>query len=256
MSALDLFASAMGAFILVMIILFPYYLNISPIDPTDLINQLKIEEKKNKELEEKINNMVEIPSIDVVFALDVTGSMGDQIKSFRNDINGIVDILDTLTKGNLGVGVILFGDRMYEAPLTVLPLSDIADDKERKKLFDFINSIAIDVGIGRGGNPEFEEALGLALQAAIKTNWRDVSKERVVVFITDAPGYSEEESAIMAMAKKSGEGGVVISAVMAGNSNETKNFLTRLVVENGGNGKFISSLENSFTSSIIVSIIK
>lgn len=41
MSALDLFASALGAFILISIVIFPYFGNISPIDPESLRQRLR-----------------------------------------------------------------------------------------------------------------------------------------------------------------------------------------------------------------------
>lgn len=229
MSALDLFASAMGAFILVMIILFPYYLNTSK---------------------------VQLPNIDVVFVLDVTGSMKSEVDSLKKDINGIVEVLDALTQDNLGVGVILYGDRKFDMPVTVSPLANMSDERERERQFNFINSIDLNAGIGGGGNPEFEEAVLLALDAALRTNWRDGSKQRVIVFITDAPGYPEEETSIWSKARNAGNQGIVLSAVMARNNEQTRKFLIKLVEENGGKGKFISSNENRFISSILVSILK
>lgn len=41
MSALDLFASALGAFILISIVIFPYFGNISPVDPESLRQRLR-----------------------------------------------------------------------------------------------------------------------------------------------------------------------------------------------------------------------
>ncbi len=59
MSALDLFASAMGAFILIMIILSEFYLNVSPVHPTELAQQLAIAKEKQEELEKKNKELEE-----------------------------------------------------------------------------------------------------------------------------------------------------------------------------------------------------
>ncbi|WP_036514786.1 MULTISPECIES: hypothetical protein [Nitrincola] len=87
MSALDLFASALGAIILVMIILFPYYLNVSPIDPSDLYDQLQIAEKKNKDLEEQ-NKELEKQAKATYLLITLSWNSSPDIDLYVRDPNG------------------------------------------------------------------------------------------------------------------------------------------------------------------------
>ncbi len=73
LSALDLFASAMGAFILITVVLFPYYLKTArtPVE-------------------------IEVRAIDVVFVVDTTSSMGAAVNQIKGSLVGIVAVLQDL----------------------------------------------------------------------------------------------------------------------------------------------------------------
>ena len=87
MSALDLFASALGAVILIMVILLPYYLKTAFLSPEDLHVQLQIAEKKLKELEEA-NQELTLKSNATFLLISLSWSSEPDIDLFGRDPHG------------------------------------------------------------------------------------------------------------------------------------------------------------------------
>ncbi|WP_044411861.1 hypothetical protein [Thiomicrospira microaerophila] len=87
MSALDLFASALGAVILIMVILLPYYLKTAFLSPEDLHVQLQIAEKKLKELEEA-NQELTLKSNATFLLISLSWSSEPDIDLFVRDPHG------------------------------------------------------------------------------------------------------------------------------------------------------------------------
>ena len=80
-SALDLFASAMGSFILIAVMLFPYY------QKSAIVREL-----------------------DLVFVMDTTGSMGKEIKSMQQNLILTARVLRKASP-RLRVGFVVYRDR-------------------------------------------------------------------------------------------------------------------------------------------------
>jgi len=116
----------------------------------------------------KIERMNRVP-IDIVFAVDRTGSMGEEISGVKENIDMIATQLGE--RGiDVRVGMVVFDDKVGE----VRPLTD--DLAQFKRYLD-----AIKVG---GGGDEPENALE-ALKACAGMEFRP-SANRVVVLVTDA----------------------------------------------------------------------
>ena len=125
MSALDLFASALGAFILIAIVLFPYFPNIgsSPEQVATLhaqlaearqqlqaretelaqaqadLQELLESEKALKQSMEELNQQLaeaKFPHLDLVIALDTTGSMGNPIDGLKQELKEMTQVLAEL----------------------------------------------------------------------------------------------------------------------------------------------------------------
>ena len=123
-SALDLFASAMGAFIILAVILFPYYLKLQDA-PTK--EELKSMAEQLAQIESKIkNNEREIAKaeaeldslkpkdIEVVFVLDTTGSMEEEINSIKEHLRDVVNTLRLVNK-KTRMGFVAYRDVFEDA---------------------------------------------------------------------------------------------------------------------------------------------
>lgn len=156
-SGLDLFASALGAFILISIVLMPYYL------------------KKTK-----------INDLDIVFVMDTTGSMDDEISDLTKSIRSIVNILQRLSP-NLHVGFVAYRDQGLDEYTTKLfPLKKM-DGVNLKLIEGFVSSLEAK---GGGDTPE---AVDIGINDAINMPWRtDSHIVKHIILIGDAPAHAEK----------------------------------------------------------------
>ena len=283
MSALDLFASALGAFILIAIVMFPYFPNTGTADQRDLdaaLERLQAEEEDNEALQDVLREIreelerrleavraaaereiaearqdaaearqdaaearrrlddVEFPHIDLVIALDVTGSMGDQIEGLKAEIDDLAAILQRLAP-SVGMGIVAFGDREWTRPLTRFPLVDIGSAANRSRLTDFVGSMSANMGRQTGSNDDQPEAVLAGLRAAVDMPWRSQAERRQIVVITDNPAYPEEVEAAVSAASSfaAGMDGASVSSVFVrsgGESPGTETFLARMASAGGG----------------------
>ena len=329
MSALDLFASALGAFILITVVLFPFFPNTG--DSQERVDEVKaqlaqsnarleetgakleqtsgqleqagvklaqttaeleqvraqlkpgleqkmqaleaelekqrtenealkmledeLEEQKrlNEELEQGGLQDFLFPPLDIVIAIDLTGSMREMIEGLKYQLTDMVEIL-TLISPTLGVGVVGFNDRTQSPVLRVRNLDEIrSGDRSLSGLQEFINSF--EAGAASGDNDDAPEAVVRALERAVDMSWRTDSKKRIVVVVTDAPAYDDRVSdAYSAASRFAREPGQSVSGVLATDfDNGAKPFLEELSYR--GKGRFIVS-SGSITSSILLALLE
>lgn len=171
MSALDLFASALGAFIIIAVIALPYYL------------------KKDK------NDKIELKPIDIVFVLDTTGSMGGPMAALRQNIIGIISILEKVSS-SLHVGFVAYKDYQEEYVTLPFPLRAMTTTS-KKELTSFINGLQAS---STDNNKDTEEAVEAAIEKAMSFQWRSNVKQFIVV-IADAPARIDKVDKALKLAK-------------------------------------------------------
>ena len=270
MSALDLFASGMGAFVLLAVMALPFFPNTG--DSEESVAQVKKQleqaqqeaeqaqkeseeaqkklEQANKEKEEMSRELakVKLPDLDIVICLDVTGSMGDQIEGLKSEITDIARVFDSLAP-SVGIGVVVYGETGYDRPVTRFPIESTSN---LSGLTSFINGVQIGLGRGLGGGGP--EAVYQGLRAAVDMNWRTISQTRMIVIIADEEGVPSEESATFRLAEQfSSNGGQSISTVMVNNS-QARSFLNDLA--RAGQGNFIDAVGGqSILASMILAML-
>ena len=242
-STIDLFASALGAFMVVSFVLLPYFPNTSiappepdppppvpdppapaapapappaPPEPANpeapagvpqaehdaVQSQFAAAEaerdaarQRQRELEQALaaataalaeakSTIQKLPPIDIVIALDTTGSMRREVASLREEIAGLSELLVKLSE-EVAVGIIDFKDRCD--PRTALRVSPIQriDQRSVRQLTAFARSMSPGGSRCNDTNPEdFAEALRVALGMG----WRTEAERRSIVMISDKPG--------------------------------------------------------------------
>ena len=295
MSALDLFASGMGAFILLAIMALPFFPNTGSapepvsepepaVDSGALEDSLEIAERERDEARRRaeqiaeelrqtveellstsqerdqaqqqaasLQNQVaelEVPDLDLVICLDVSGSMSEQVSVLKQQISDLGRILNAVAP--TGIGVVAFGDRYWERPLFVQNVTT-----NMPVLENFINGLAPQMGLGRGRNDDSPEALAMALERAVTMNWRPESESRYIVIMSDFPAYPERVEAALRTAQNfSALEGHHVSAVMVNGSftgRAAEAFMRRLV--NAGNGEFVDGEESTLIGSILLAVL-
>ena len=126
-------------------------------------------------------------ALDVLFLLDATGSMGDEIDQLKTSIDSVSERIDALeTQPDVRFGMTLYRD---EGDAFVTSTYDFTGD-----LADFRSALA-DVTAGGGG--DYPEALDEGLAEALTVPaWRDpTSTVQMVFLVADAPPHVERDVA-------------------------------------------------------------
>ena len=271
MSALDLFASALGAFILIAIVIFPYFPNTSrspvvvvaapappdcpPVVPCPPAVPAPPAPPPPTPAP-PAPPAAQFPHLDLIVALDVSGSMGDQIAGLRAEVNQLSSVMMGLTP-SLGMGVVAFGDRNWDRPITTFPLREISGSTTNQSAFqEFVAGLGTNMGLGGGYNDDNPEAFREALTEATRMNWRARADLRIIVLITDNPAYPEESDQAVAEARSfAATGNARVSTVFRDTNSDpgSRAFLER--VANAGRGQFVEDTGGSFTVTLLLSML-
>lgn len=250
MSALDLFASAMGVFVLITIVLFPYYPNTG--DSEERVSEVKAEyEERLEDARKRIREAkseVALPSLDLVVALDTTNSMREEISGLKADAKALITVLSKLCP-SFSMGVVDFKDDTDEPSVRVHGLADMAGEAARRELREFIASMEAGSNML---NQDHEENITGALQASVSMQWRDDAERHLVVLISDNGAIREEAALEVARGFSGKRKSVkpVIGGTVARDS--AKRFMPRLA--RAGNGKVVRASE-SMMGTILEAII-
>ena len=195
---------------------------------------------------------MKFPHLDIVIALDVSGSMRGQVTGLRNEVDELAYVLLKLAP-SLAIGVIAFGDRYWTTPLYSRDIRSIQTTSDIEALKRFTQRVTPNMGIGSGRNDDSPEAINLALTEAVSMSWRRQAQKKIIVIVTDNPVYPEEEANTLAMAHNFASGGadnnVSTIYVNTGSSEiNTQDFLSNLA--RTGRGQYVKG-GTSLTASIL-----
>jgi len=222
-----------------------------------------IEEKKARVLREmsergenlKSGRLTVGSSLDVVFAIDTTGSMEPYIHEVRDNLLKIMEDVFEFAQG-VRVGVVAYKDHGDEGEdefyLTkILPLTF-----NKKEVVDFFRSPDLHIGVGGDG----AEAVECALNDAVNLNWGSLTTPKAIVLVGDKPAhgvidsfracprmkdYRQEVESIKTK-------GIKIYPILCNNIHETESSFRWMASETGG--MFIYLKEISSLSDILIGI--
>ena len=305
-SALDLFASALGVFVLLAIFLFPYYLR-QPSLEQDLeaaqaemsaagaalsdarriaseaaerkaeaealrrkaVDELVRAEASQSDADEafleaasRANQTAQrkgavarelatlmIDDLDLVFVMDATGSMRDEIADVQRNLLGIVRILHRLAP-TLNVGIVAFKDRDADYITRVFDMTAMKGGNI-SRIQRFVESL------GAEGGDDYPEPVDRALDKAVGMSWRPGVEARIVL-IGDAPAHRENRNKVFSLVRgfkdsdPSGGESRRVSAIFTGRRDEGRDFYQR-VAEAGG-GDFVSH-RGRLIESVLLSVL-
>lgn len=200
----------------------------------------------------------QFPHLDLVIVLDVTSSMGRQVASLKAEVGQLSDLLSELSP-SFGIGMVAFGDRYWQQPLTVFPLRQISGPTLNRAAFrGFVNGLDVMMGVGGGMNLDPPEAFLQALTEAARMPGRMRAERRVIVMVTDNPAYPEEVNASIAtaanVAQRSGHrvSTVYINTTVTPNP-EAEGFLRRVAA--AGGGQYVRDVGGSLTVNLLLSLL-
>ncbi|MFN8500874.1 vWA domain-containing protein [Kouleothrix sp.] len=163
------------------------------------------------------------PRLDVLFLLDATGSMGDEIGQIQQTIASIADRIDQITpRPALRFGLVAYRDRGDDY---VTQVHDFTGD------LDAFRQTLLQVSAGGGGDEP--ESMNEALHAAIeRVSWAD-DAVRLTFLVADAPphldypqDYDYVQEARAAVAR-----GVKVYTVAASNTGDEAEYVMRQIAQ-------------------------
>jgi hypothetical protein len=158
--------------------------------------------------------------IDIYFAVDATGSMGDEINYLKAELNNVIKRI----KQNNPLLEMRFGSVFYrdEGDEYVTRPFDFTTDEA--SLISFISNQSAD------GGGDFPEALHSALDIAITQNsWNDNASARIMFLLLDAPPHYTQEviSSLELNLIKAAEKGIKIIPITASGIDKATEYLMR-----------------------------
>jgi hypothetical protein len=307
-SALDIFASALGVFILISILMFPYYLKQPSlaIDKAGASAELSaaghaiVEAEQavadahdrklsaEEDLEDALDRMrqaelaaasaahdlaqaearatspaprverkstgqqkvsLSITDLDLVFVMDTTGSMRDELRDLQANLVGVIRILHRLA-ASLRVGFVAYKDREDAYVTRVFPLSRM-EGVLFQRIVDFVQ------GIEAKGGGDVPEPVDVALEAAVDMGWRSEAQGRIIV-IGDATVHAANRTRTLELAerfKRSSPGGEwprSVSTIYTGKGSVARAFFQSLAKAGGGD---FSVHQGQMIESVLLSVL-
>ncbi|MEE9877514.1 MAG: VWA domain-containing protein [Stenotrophomonas maltophilia] len=168
--------------------------------------------------------------LDLVFMVDATGSMADEIDKLRDSLQGIVrDIAQLPSNPDICLGLVTYRDR---------------GDEYFVRGWDLSNNVAgfqnVLDGVRANGGGDYPEAMNEAFDHAVQAmNWRGASTTRLLVSLADAPPHMDypqpryEQTMLAALGT-----GIKVLSVAASGQDTTGEIAQRQIAQYTG-GRFI-----------------
>jgi len=159
----------------------------------------------------------EPPTLEMVFVLDTTGSMGGLIDGAKQRIWGIVnEVMQTKSHPAVKIGLVAYRDRGDQYVTLVLPLTEDLD-----KVYTTLMSYE-----AGGGGDTPEDVRRALLDGVQKAGWSRTAPRiaQVLFLVGDAPPHNDykDEQDVLETAGQAVDLGIIVNTIQCGNLAETK----------------------------------
>jgi len=171
--------------------------------------------------------------VDIMFVVDATGSMGDEITFLQSELN---DVLDRVTADNQNIsyrtGAVFYRDDTDDYLTRV---SDLTHKSQETIAF-------ISEQSAQGGG-DYPEAVEAGLEEALGQDWSDDALSKIIFLLLDAPPHNDEKTNQMIqeqIADASAEGIKLIPITASGINRETEFLMKYMAVVTNATYVFIT----------------
>jgi len=197
----------------------------------------KVKKLKTKRANKiKINTDCNVSNqLDIMFAVDATGSMGDEIRYLKSEMQ---DVIQRVQKQDddllIRVGSVFYRDRGDAFLTRSNPLSE-----DIQTTVDFIKKQ------NAGGGGDYPEAVDAALDVAInQQEWSEDAVARIVFLILDAPPHMKYVTALQNTIRNAAEKGIKIIPITASGINRSTEYLMKSMAM-ATNGTYVFITDDS-----------
>ena len=169
--------------------------------------------------------------LDLVFIIDVSGSMGDELDWLENEFKGLVSDM----RRSYPAVDIRFGLVAYQSPGDPFVIKNFGFTRNVARMQGWLHHLE---ATGGAGGPE---VVGRALAAAVDLPWRRGRGERLIFQIGDEPPSKKGAGLLRRAANKAAKGNVQIFGVGASGTEESLEYLLRqAALKTGGRYLFLT----------------
>ncbi len=173
------------------------------------------------------------PNVDIVFAVDATGSMGDEIQYLQSELKDVINrSLASNTNLNVRMGAVFYRDSTDDYVTRVQPL-----DADATKTINFISEQS-----AKGGG-DYPEAVDAALDEALAQDWSEEAVARIVFLLLDAPPHQNShviEKLQKQISDAAKEGIKIIPITASGINRQTEFLMKFMAIATNGTYVFIT----------------
>jgi hypothetical protein len=169
--------------------------------------------------------------VDIMFVVDATGSMGDEINYLKAELHDVITRADAqLPAADLRMASVFYRDHGDEYLTRTQPFTNNVN-----QLLTFVRNQQA------GGGGDFPEAVDEALNEAFQQQWSTEARCRLLFLVLDAPPHDRNKARIQQLTRQAAQRGIRIVPVTASGINRTTEFLMRgLAMSTGGTYVFIT----------------
>lgn len=177
-------------------------------------------------------------AIELMYVIDVTGSMGDEISYLKREIE---DVVDQVIAANPGVKIYLsflfYRDYEDEEDFVYVDFKDVTDEanlKAQKAALQKMDAL---------GGGDYEEAVDDALLQAVNKQWSSGTSTKLIFHVLDAPPHDGDEyvARFTEAVNTAAEKGIRICPVLSSGADNKTEYLTRVeAILTGGTFVFLT----------------
>ena len=182
-------------------------------------------------------------TLEMVFVIDTTGSMGGLIEGAKQRVWGIInEVMQTPAHPNVRVGLVAYRDHGDQYVTQVLPLTNDLD-KVYTTLMEFR---------AEGGGDGPEDVRQALADGVTKAGWSKSSGStaQIVFLVGDAPPHDDylQEPDTLDTTKRAVEAGMVVNTIQCGAAEDTRQVWQRIA--RSGEGQFFAIAQDGGVQTI------
>lgn len=161
-------------------------------------------------------------NVDLMFVVDATGSMTDEINYLKTELLDVLNRADNQVPGTMRYASVFYRD-FGDAYVT----RAIDFTSTKSTVVDFVKNQNAD------GGGDFPEAVEEALKTAMQQNWSTNARARILFLILDAPVHDDQQklSLLKEQVKLAASKGIMLIPVSASGIDKASEFLFRFMAQ-------------------------
>lgn len=176
--------------------------------------------------------------IELMFVVDVTGSMGDELSFLKAELGDIIEKIAAYDEQTqIKLAFLFYRDNGDSVPFKFCDFVEITDASGLDKALATLKSQSA------SGGGDYEEAVDEALEMAVNAQWSTGATTKLIFHVLDAPAHSgsKYETRFNSAVVKAAEKGIRISPILCSGAAEITEYTMRqAAIYTGGTFIFVT----------------